>query len=47
MTVVSRNGTQTAVSGLAAGVQVVVDGAGFLGDGDRVTVVAAAAPATR
>ena len=47
VTVVSRNGTQTAVSGLAAGVQVVVDGAGFLGDGDRVTVVAAAAPATR
>jgi RND family efflux transporter MFP subunit len=45
VTVVSRTGAQTAVTGLAAGVQVVVDGAGFLGDGDRVNVVAANAPA--
>ena len=45
---------RTSVGGLPAGSQVVVDGAGFLGDGDRVNVVAArpaaaapAAPAAR
>ncbi|MDB5421843.1 MAG: efflux transporter periplasmic adaptor subunit [Brevundimonas sp.] len=48
--VLSRSATQTSVSGLAEGARVVVEGAGFLGDGDHVTVsatapVAAAAPA--
>jgi len=36
--VLSRTDTQTAVGGLEAGARVVVDGAGFLNDGDRVTV---------
>jgi RND family efflux transporter MFP subunit len=45
VTVLSRSTTQTAVSGIAAGTRVVVDGAGFLGDGDRVRVSGAAAPA--
>lgn len=51
--VLSRAEDRTSVTGLNAGAQVVVDGAGFLGDGDRVNVVptrapaaAAAAPAT-
>ena len=54
VTVLSRTTTQTSVGGIAAGTRVVVDGAGFLGDGDRVTVngapaapTAAAAPAAR
>lgn len=54
VTVLSRSATQTSVDGLAAGARVVVDGAGFLGDGDRVTVspaaptaAPAAAPAAR
>ncbi|MGZ9099822.1 MAG: efflux RND transporter periplasmic adaptor subunit, partial [Brevundimonas sp.] len=46
VTVLSRTTDTSAVSGLQAGVRVVVAGAGFLGDGDRVTVAAAtAAPA--
>ncbi len=45
VTVLSRAADQTAVSGLSAGSRVVVSGAGFLGDGDRVTVAPAAAPA--
>ena len=51
VSVLSRAADRTSVSGLTEGAQVVVDGAGFLGDGDRVNVVAArpaaaAAPAT-
>ncbi|CAN5339158.1 efflux RND transporter periplasmic adaptor subunit [soil metagenome] len=46
VTVLSRSAAQTSVSGLDAGARVVVDGAGFLGDGDHVTV-APAAPAAR
>lgn len=42
VTVLSRTRDSTAVGGLAAGSRVVVAGAGFLGDGDRVTVAAAA-----
>lgn len=49
VTVLSRTADRTAVSGVDAGVPVVVEGAGFLGEGDRVTVAAArpaaAAPA--
>ena len=45
VTVVNRQQTRTAVSGLNAGVRVVVEGAGFLNEGDRVRV--AAAPAAR
>jgi RND family efflux transporter MFP subunit len=48
VTVLSRTPERTAVSGLEAGVRVVVEGAGFLGEGDRVTVAgarAATAPA--
>lgn len=41
VTVLSRAGDQTAVAGLTAGSRVVVAGAGFLGEGDRVTVAAA------
>ena len=49
--VLSRAEDRTSVSGLNAGAQVVAEGAGFLGDGDRVNVVttrpvAATAPAT-
>lgn len=44
--VLSRSATQTSVSGLAEGARVVVEGAGFLGDGDHVTVAAAAPVAT-
>lgn len=44
VTVLSRTNDQTAVEGLTAGARVVVAGAGFLGDGDRVTVAPAAAP---
>lgn len=51
VTVRSRNDAQTSVEGLQAGARIVVDGAGFLGDGDRVTVStaapAAAVPAAR
>ncbi|CAN5176294.1 efflux RND transporter periplasmic adaptor subunit [soil metagenome] len=53
--VLSRGATQTSITGVAQGIRVVVDGAGFLGDGDHVTVsgvapapaVAPAAPAAR
>lgn len=47
VSVLSRRGTQTAVDGLSAGARVVVDGAGFVGEGDRVTVAAAPAAVTR
>jgi RND family efflux transporter MFP subunit len=43
--VLSRAEDRTSVTGLNAGAQVVVEGAGFLGDGDRVNVVPARAPA--
>lgn len=45
VSVLSRAADRTSVSGLNAGTQVIVDGAGFLGDGDRVNVVPASAPA--
>ena len=44
VTVLSRSDDRTSVTGIEAGVRVVVDGAGFLGDGDRVTVAAATPP---
>ena len=53
VTVLSRSADRTSVADLAAGSRVVVDGAGFLGDGDRVRVgtatpaTPAAAPAAR
>ncbi|WP_421730887.1 efflux RND transporter periplasmic adaptor subunit [Brevundimonas sp.] len=58
VTVLSRTGDLTSVSGLEAGTRVVVEGAGFLGDGDKVAIgtpapaavpaaVPAAAPAAR
>jgi len=59
ITVLSRSGDLTSVSGLEAGTRVVVEGAGFLGDGDKVAIgtaapavapaaaAAAAAPAAR
>ena len=43
--VLSRTTDRTAVTGIQAGVRVVVEGAGFLGEGDRVTVAAARRPA--
>jgi len=45
ISVESRSDARSAVTGIQAGVRVVVDGAGFLGEGDRVTVAAAVAPA--
>ena len=39
--VLSRTADRSAVTGIEAGVRVVVEGAGFLGEGDRVTVAAA------
>lgn len=45
VTVLSRRDDQTSVDGVAVGARVVVAGAGFLNDGDKVTVAAAAAPA--
>ena len=51
VTVLSRRDDQTSVSGIEPGVRVVVQGAGFLNEGDKVTVAApqtastAAAPA--
>lgn len=48
VTVLSRRDDQTSVSGVEPGVRVVVQGAGFLSEGDKVTVStgqAAAAPA--
>ncbi len=52
VTILSRTEAQTAVSGVAVGVRVAVDGAGFLNEGDRVNVAQAvgaapAAPATQ
>ena len=41
VTVLSRSAERTSITGVNVGAQVVVDGAGFLGDGDRVNVVAA------
>ena len=43
--VIARNETQTSVSGVQPGVRVVVDGAGFLNQGDRVRVATPAATA--
>ncbi len=45
VTVLSRTNAQTAISGVAAGVRVVVEGAGFLNEGNRVTVAPARAAA--
>lgn len=44
ITVLSRTDAQTAIDGVAAGARVVVEGAGFLNDGDRVAVAQQAAP---
>ncbi|MGH7021516.1 MAG: efflux RND transporter periplasmic adaptor subunit, partial [Brevundimonas sp.] len=41
VTVLSRRDDQTSVSGVEPGVRVVVQGAGFLSEGDKVTVAAA------
>jgi len=41
VTVRSRTNDLSSVDGLAAGTRIVVEGAGFLGDGDRVTVAPA------
>ena len=43
ITVLSRTDALTAVSGVNAGARVVVDGAGFLNEGDRVNVAPAVA----
>lgn len=43
--VLSRRDDQTSVSGVEAGVRVVVQGAGFLNEGDKVTIAAAPAAA--
>ncbi|SFS52934.1 efflux RND transporter periplasmic adaptor subunit [Brevundimonas viscosa] len=45
VTVLSRTERRSALSGLTAGARVVVEGAGFLADGDRVRVAPTAAPA--
>ena len=45
VTVLSRTDQRSALDGLTAGARVVVEGAGFLADGDRVRVVAPTAPA--
>ncbi|MFN3815302.1 efflux RND transporter periplasmic adaptor subunit [Brevundimonas sp.] len=42
--ILSRTDQLTSVEGVAEGARVVVDGAGFLGDGDRVTVAQPARP---
>lgn len=44
ITVLSRSDAQTAAEGVAIGARVIVDGAGFLNEGDRVTVAQAPAP---
>ncbi|MGV3580208.1 efflux RND transporter periplasmic adaptor subunit [Brevundimonas sp.] len=46
VTVVARTDTQTAVDGVSPGTRVVVEGAGFLNEGNRVTVGRAAAAQT-
>lgn len=43
VTVLNRQQNQTAVSGVAVGARVVVEGAGFLNQGDRVRIASAAA----
>ena len=43
VTVLSRQDDQTSVSGIEPGVRVVVQGAGFLNEGDKVTIAAAPA----
>lgn len=45
VTVLSRRDDQTSVSGIEAGVRVAVQGAGFLNEGDKVTIAAAPAGA--
>lgn len=45
VTVLSRRDDQTSVSGVEPGVRVVVQGAGFLNEGDKVTIAAAPAVA--
>jgi len=45
VTVLSRTDNQTAVDGVAVGASVIVQGSGFLNEGDRVTVAKAATPA--
>lgn len=45
VTVLARRDQQTSVDGLAAGARVIVEGAGFLNEGDRVNVAASARPA--
>ncbi|QTC88268.1 efflux RND transporter periplasmic adaptor subunit [Brevundimonas pondensis] len=45
VTVLSRRDDQTSVSGVEPGVRVVVQGAGFLNEGDKVTIAPAAAVA--
>jgi RND family efflux transporter MFP subunit len=50
VTILSRSDAQTAVSGVNVGARVIVDGAGFLNEGDRVNVAQAparAAPAAQ
>ncbi|MFJ6024938.1 efflux RND transporter periplasmic adaptor subunit [Brevundimonas sp. NPDC092305] len=44
VTVDSRADARSAVTGIQAGARVVIDGAGFLGEGDRVTVAATQPP---
>lgn len=44
ITILANTGDRIAASGLTAGDQVVVDGAGFLGEGDLVRISALAAP---
>ena len=46
VTVLMRSDTQTSVSGLAVGARVAVEGAGFLNEGDAVTVARAVASST-
>ena len=45
VTVLSRRDDQTSISGVEPGVRVVVQGAGFLNEGDKVTIAAAPAAA--
>ena len=44
--IVSRSSERTAVTGIEAGARIIVSGAGFLGEGDRVRVAPAAVAAT-
>lgn len=46
VTVLTRDDRQTAVDGLPAGTRVIVEGAGFLNEGDRVRVAASGAATT-